>query len=348
MRSRFVVAGLALASIVLVSGCGGSGDNALIDRSSRTFAGAAAAGSVDGVGESARFNNPVNLARDADGNIWVCDFDNDLIRKITPNGTVTTVVNDPAFQRPFGITFAGSRLFVQTDGNDLGERDATTGTIWEIDTATGTPTVIARNLGRPRGLAALPDGRIVMSDIARHIIRILEPDTATVTFLAGLDGVAAYGEGVGSAARFNRPYGMCVLPDETILVADQENNRIRRVDLDGRVTTFAGTGAAGYKDSAPHVSLFNGPQSVKIDSTGRIYVGDNRNFRFRLIRDDKVSTVAGNGVKGFSNNDPLQAQFFGMEGFDLDDTGTVLYIADGTGGEDGQPYHRIRRISLNN
>lgn len=344
MASKFHAISLSVLAILVV-GCGGDGLDAQA-RSASTLAGSGASGRSDGAGPAATFNNPVNVVRDSAGNLWVADFDNDLIRKVDPTGIVTTVVNSPTFQRPFGMAWVGTRLFVQTDANDSGARDATTGTIWEINTTTGVPTVIARNLGRPRGLAGLPDGRIVMSDIARHTIRILDPSNGSVQLLAGSDGTSGMVNANGAAARFSRPYGVCVLGSGSILVADQDNNRIRRVAMNGDVDTFAGSGEVGFLDGETTTSRFNGPQSVRVDGEGRVFVGDNRNFRFRMIADGQVSTVAGNGSQAFADGDRLMASFFGMEGFDISSDGTKLFVADGTGGEDGLPYNRVRVVGL--
>jgi sugar lactone lactonase YvrE len=321
-------------------GIGGGGAN-----QAATVAGGATAGNTDGAGAVALFNNPVNCAFGPDGNIYVCDFDNGRVRKIDGAGTVSTLVNAPNFDRPFGIAFVGNTLYVQTDANDTGARDATTGTVWSVNTLTGTPTVRIRNIGRPRGMLALPDGRLVLSNLTTHTLQILNTTGApTLTTLAGTDGVAGYVDGVGTAARFDRPYGMTFAPNGDILVADQNNNRIRRVTLTGVVSTYAGNGTAAYTNGSLLTSSFNHPQDIKADQFGNLFVADNGNRRFRVISGGNVELLAGNGIAGFADGDLSDCEFFGMEGFCVDADGNLI-VADGTGGED-LPFNRVRKILI--
>jgi sugar lactone lactonase YvrE len=288
----------------------------------------------------------VNVAVDAQSNAYVCDFDNSLIRKITPNGVVSTLTQQANFDRPFGIAFASDgQLYVQTDANDTGGRDGTTGTIWRINLTTGAATLVVKNAGRPRGLAGLPDGRLVLSDIVHHTISLLQPSTGVVTLLAGFPDVAGFVDATGSTARFNRPYGVTVTAAGDILVADTFNNRIRQVTLAGVVTTFAGTGVDGATDGPRLQALFNGPQDVKVAPGGVVYVDDTGNRCIRKIdAAGQVSPLAGNGTAGFRDGALLQAEFFGMEGFAVSRDGSAIYVADGSGGEDDQLFNRVRVI----
>lgn len=311
-----------------------------------TLAGSAGAGAVDGLGRMARFMNPVNVALDAQGAVFVADFDNHLVRKITPAGVVSTIVNQALFQLPFGITVTPSGLvFVQTDDNDSGAHGGNTGTIWRVDLATGMATVVARDLGRPRGLGALPNGRLLLSDVNRHIVSLLDPDTGLVTLLAGTDGTPGFQDGTGAAVRFNRPYGVTVMPNGDILVADQNNHRIRHITLTGVVTTYAGDGTPGLLDGDRLQAQFDSPQALAADAAGNVFVSDNGNHRIRFIgASGGVSTVAGNGVPFFHDGPGPQAEFFGQEGVAVSPDGSRLYVADGTGGLSGEPFNRVRLV----
>jgi len=334
-----------LAALVLVAaGCGG-GTNPVFITPTTLVAGSATAGATNGPIETASFNNPVNVAVAADGTVYVCDFDNSRIRRIR-NGVVDTVVNQANFQRPFGIAIAtDGTLYVQTDANDLGERNGTTGTVWRVDTVGGTATVVARNLGRPRGLAPLSDGRIAMANLTRNVISILNPSGGTETVIAGEDGVAGFTNGTGTAAHFSRPYGLTQISGGDLLVADQTNNCIRRVTLAGVVTTYAGTGTAGATNGALASATFNGPQDVKLSPNGRLYVADTTGHLIRRIYNGEVSTFAGDGVAGYVDGTGTSAEFFGLEGIGPSPDGKFLYVADGTGGED-VPYNRVRKFAL--
>ncbi|MGH8528867.1 MAG: hypothetical protein ACRETN_03350 [Nevskiales bacterium] len=305
---------------------------------------------MDGPHDVARFSNPVNVEVASDGRVYVADFDNDAIRVISTTGVVSTLVR-PAdvlpltFSRPFGLTIAPDGfLYVQTDGNDVGARDATTGTVWRVDLGTGMATVVARNLGRPRGLQALANGMIAMSDLAHHVVTILNPATGVETLLAGANDTPGFVNAAGPAARFSRPYGLALLPDGSLLVADQDNDRLRQVTLAGVVTTFAGTGVAGTQNGPVATASFNAPQDVAIAGADT-YVADHDNFLIRRINAGNVTTQAGNGMQDFADGEGSAASFFGMEGIALNASGSILWIADGNNGN-GDPFNRVRRLNV--
>lgn len=331
-----------------LAGCGGSGDDgtpAFVGKSASVVAGSDVSGAADGPLATASFSNPVNVAAESNGTIYVCDFDNDLVRKIT-NGVVSTLVDQDNFSRPFGITLANDgTLYVQTDANDEGARDATTGTIWRVDKATGVATVVARNLGRPRGILALPDGRIAMAQLVRNTIEILNPTTTGVVSIAGQADVAGFANGTGAAAMFSRPYGMALDGNDALLVADQNNNRIRRVTLAGVVTTFAGEGTAGSTNGALGTATFNGPQDIDRAPNGSFYVADTTGHLIRRISGGQVTTFAGDGLPGFADGTGANASFFGLEGMAISPNGKNLFVADGSGGSD-EPFHRVRFFGL--
>jgi sugar lactone lactonase YvrE len=347
MKARLPLA-CTLLGLGLILACGGgtgTGQDAgagLIT----TFAGGAVAGAVDAAGQSARFNNPVSIVIGPDGNFYVADFDNNRVRRLAADGSTTTVINQADFVRPFGMAFIGNRLFVETDGNDTGGIDGTTGTIWEVDIVANTASVVARNLGRPRGLVGLPNGHLAMSNLTTNVIETMDVDTGVVTPLAG-SGTAGFANGTGAAAMFNRPYGMDLLNSNTLLVADSDNNRIRSINLTtGAVGTYAGSGVAGSQNGFLQQARFNKPQTVQVLNSDNIFVGDNGNFMFRHISLGSVAIFAGTGTAGFMDGALNEAQFYGMEGFDVAANGFNFYVADGDAGQGGQPYHRIRRISF--
>jgi len=349
---RPTMTGVAMCTLLtpVLLGCGGSradgeGSN------TTTLAGTGEAGLVDGPATSARFHNPVNVAVDSMGTIFVADFDNDRVRKIAADGSVSTLVNQSNFSRPFGLAIGpGDLLYVQTDANDTGERNSTTGTVWKVSRTGGVAvaTVIARNLGRPRGLALLSDGDLALSDPAHHVVSRLNVTTGTVSLIAGGLDAPGFTNGTGAAARFNRPYGLTQSADGSLLVADQNNHSIRRITLTGAVSTVSGTGVAGSTDGVASVATFTSPQDVKQTSDGVIYVADTGGHTIRTIRQGAtgsvVATFAGTGVRGFADGPRLTAQFWGLEGIAVGKSDQIV-IADGTGGDDADPpYNRVRMI----
>jgi DNA-binding beta-propeller fold protein YncE len=209
--------------------------------------------------------------------------------------------------------------------------------------------VVVRNVGRPRGLAALDDGRLVLIDHPKHTVSLLDPDAASPVpeLLAGALGQVGYVDDTGNAARFSRPLGVAVIDDE-IYVADRDNHRIRKITLGGVVTTVAGSGAAGSDDGVLAQASFNKPYGLASDGAGNLYVSDFDGYVIRQVDLDTgtVVTIAGDGAQGFKDHaDPLMAQFYGLEGLDVDNQGVYLYVADGNRGEP-DPHHRIRRVRL--
>lgn len=311
-----------------------------------TLAGTDEANWIDGDRDVARFNNPANLTLGPDGNLYVADNDNSSIRIVRPSGQVMTYTRQAGFSHPFGLAFAADgTLYAQTDANDREERSYDTGTLWRIDRQTGRATPLARDLGRPRGLAVLPDGRVVMVDNEHHVVRTYDPATAMVTDLAGVRDAAGFAEGAGAEARFNRPYDVVVVGDR-LLVADQNNQRIRAITFDGRVSTWAGTGEPGSVNGSSVEATFNRPQALAIDGVGNVYVTEIDGFVVRRIAPDgNVTTVAGAGTGGHQDGEPMTAQFFGLEGLDVSADGRTLFIADGNRGG-SEPNHRVRRVVL--
>ena len=308
-----------------------------------TLVGCEQDGNADGERTVARFQNPTNVEIGAGGVVFVADFDNSLLRSIEPDGTTTTLVMRPDFTSPFGLAIAtDGSIYVETDDNDLGTHSIDSGTIWRVDPETGDAVVIARDLGRPRGLAMLPDGRIAMADHMHHVVSILDPTTGIETTLAGTPDVAGHANASGAAARFAQPYDVVLLPDGDLAVSDFDNHRIRRVTLAGVVTDLAGSGTVGNIDGPANVSTFDAPQGLAV-GPGGLYVTDIRRFFIRRITNGVVKTVAGDGTAGWLDADePRGARFYGIEGIATD--ATRLVIADGNGGN-GDVYHRIRTVN---
>lgn len=308
-----------------------------------TLAGCEQSGTDDGDRDAARFSNPTVVELGPDGVVFVADFDNSLVRRLAPDGTTTTLVQRDGFSAPFGLMFDGNRtLWIETDDDDNAVHSEETGTIWKLDLPTNELIVIARNLGRPRGLALLSDGRIAMADHVHNVVSILDPETGITTPLAGLRDTPGFANGQGNTARFAQPYDLIVNPDGDLLVTELDNHRIRKVTLDGTVTDYAGSGAAGNLDGPNAVATFDGPQAIAIASDHSIYVTDIRRSLIRRIKDGVVKTIAGDGTRGWiDSEDPRGARFYGLEGIAVDD-GRII-IGDGNRGDD-MPFHRVRVI----
>jgi DNA-binding beta-propeller fold protein YncE len=309
-----------------------------------TLGGCASAGFEDGPRGGARFDNPSNVAIGPNGLTYVVDAGSGRVRTVDSSGETVTLVRRPDLQHPYGIAVApGGTIYVQTDADDSGTLSPTSGTIWRV-AANGDAQVIVRGVGRPRGLAVLTDGRVAMADPLHHTLSILDPATGTVTPLAGALDQPGYQNDTGDAARFAKPSDLVQLPGGDLAVSDQDNHRIRRVTLAGVVGDLAGTGAAGNLDGPAAVATFDAPHALAIAPSGALYVTDTRRNFIRRIAADTVTTVAGDGGRGWLDSDaPRNAKFSGLEGLDAD--GARLVVADGNRG-DGAAYHHVRVLDL--
>ena len=313
-----------------------------------TLSGATEKGNIDGPRGTARFNNPVNVAYGPDGKLYVADFDNDRIRVVdTTTGDASTLIKQTGFGRPFGLAFGkDGTLWVSTDNNGTGTgHSLMTGSIWRINPGAKSATLVVQNIGRPRGLVALPDGRLAIGDYMHHVVELFNPADQKLTVIAGTWDAKGMVDGAGAAARFSTPYQLVLRPDGKLLVADYDNHRLRIVGMDGTTTTFSG-GGAGFVDGDPTAAKWNHPQGMAMATSGDIYVTDLGNFRVRRIKGTTIETIAGNGSGGYKDGDDrLAAQFYGLEGLSLKPDGTEIYVADGGRGE-GKPFNTVRVINL--
>jgi sugar lactone lactonase YvrE len=181
----------------------------------------------------------------------------------------------------------------------------------------------------PNGAAVvLPDGTVAVADEQHDQIKLVTP-AGVVSVLAGGSKKGAK-DGKGTAAEFNAPRNLTFdVQNRVLYVSDTGNSSIRRVALDGTVTTVAGTGKQGYKDGVGTVAQFKDPHGITVASDGAIYVCDTKNNRIRkVLPDGTVTTFAGTGAKGDKVNDGalLSATFNEPKGIVAD--GATLYVAD--------------------
>ncbi len=205
-----------------------------------TLAGSEAWGTADGTGTAAQFHYPIGIAVAADGMVYVSENGSSKIRKITPEGVVTT--------------FAGNGASGYTDG-------------------TGT----AAQFNYPYALAIAPDGTLYVADTGNNRIRKITQGGVVTTF-AG-DGTAGSADGTGTAAQLNQPQGLTVGPDGNIYVSDSNNSKIRKITPEGVVTTFAGSGISGYADGTASTAQFGGPRGIGVAPDGTVYVVDGIRIR---------------------------------------------------------------------
>lgn len=261
-----------------------------------TFAGSGTQGSINAKGVLASFNQPKGIAVDASGNVYVADSGNNLIRKITADGTVSTLAGaDSSFFAPAGIAVSASgNVYVADAGNGLIRMITPSGTVSALHGPAGG---LFQN---PTGVAVTPAGNIFVANFLDNTIYRIDPsDSATVFAGTGFQGA---NNGPGTAATFYYPTSVTVGPGDTLYVADGVNNLIRKITPAGVVSTLAGNSLAGAADSTGVNASFNGPSGLAVDAAGNIYVADTNNNLIRKITPaGKVTTVAGSGKAGSNN-----------------------------------------------
>jgi len=246
-------------------------------------------GTGNGPGSSASFSNPMGITQDGKGNIYLADSRNNLIRKITSEGIVTT--------------FAGTGAAGSADG--------------KADTA---------SFFFPTGITADDKGNVYVADTHNSLIRKISAD-GFVTTLAG-SRIYNTVPGTDSILRFDHPAGITTDAAGYIYVADTYNNLIRKISPSGKIVTIAGNGSRGSKDSMGVYASFYLPGGIAMDSAGDIYISDTYNNLIRKISPDGlVTTIAGNGTRGSLNGTAKQASFLHPAGLALDPLGNI-YVAD--------------------
>lgn len=255
-------------------------------------------GGDTGPATAAQMNGPMAITSDTAGNIWFADRQNDRVRKIDKFGTITTVA---------GTGTAGY------NGDNIPATDAM--------------------LNSPFGVAVTADGRLYISEKAGNRIRMVSID-GMITTIAGTGVMGYNGDSIAAtAAQLTYPRGLCIGPDGSLYIADQGNNRERKIDaVTGIITTVAGTGVPGFGgDSGPATAaVLNGPYAMAFDGAGNMFITDVDNQRIRKIAGDGIiTTYAGNGT-GTYNGDgiPATAASLNEPMWVATDAAGNVYIAD--------------------
>ncbi|HEY9000684.1 MAG TPA: putative Ig domain-containing protein, partial [Mucilaginibacter sp.] len=250
------------------------------------------AGYTDDTGTQAQFNYPDGIAIDANNNLYVSDYNNNAIRKITPSGIVTTFYSSLSTFGPGGLCFDGSgNLLVAAQ--DLGQ-------VLRISPAGVVSTVAGSTVGYNNGSGSavqfdIPSdvkvdpvtGNIYVADFQNNAIRMITPAGAVSTFAGSLvnGNQPGFADGVGTAAVFNNPTGLAMAPGGVIYVADMFNNNIRRIMPDQTVSLVVGSAAQvpGDADGIGTAAGLNEPDYLYLDGTGTGYITELGGNRVRKI-----------------------------------------------------------------
>ncbi len=288
-------------------------------------------GNLDGTGTDALFDNPRGMVFDSASNLFVADSNNNVIRKVTPYGVVTTFAGTGGLcgstdGSGFEALFHSPEGLAIDEQDNLYVADTCNSTIRKI-TPYGEVTTIAGSAGLkgsingtgasakftcPTGLAVDKSGNLYVADFSDHTIRKITP-ARVVTTLAGKSGTAGSTNGSGAAARFNAPYGIVINEKSaTLYVTDSGNHTIREVSLKGIVSTFAGTaGVPGTSEGMLANARFHNPLGIAFGQGGNLFVTDSGSHLLRRIDyQGVVCNVAGSeDVAGWANGTGSNALF---------------------------------------
>jgi len=278
--NQVVLSGANVTFAMLVSGAGPFtyqwqfNGTSLTNQIITTVAGGGASFGDNGPATKATLNNPQGVAVDTNGNWFIADNDDNVVRKVGADGVITTV--------------AGKYTLNGTFGGDSGQ-------------ATNA------SLNHPNNLVVSPAGTLYIADILNQRIRRVST-SGTISTFAG-NGTAAYsGDGL-SATSSSLNYPACVALDAVgnLFIADLANSRVRKVS-GGILTTAAGKATSGFSGdggSATSASLSH-PQGIAFDAAGNLYIADTGNHRVRKVNiNGVISTVAGNGTTNFTGDGGL-------------------------------------------
>ncbi|WP_423999399.1 IPT/TIG domain-containing protein [Maribacter sp. IgM3_T14_3] len=253
------------------------------------YAGSGIIGFDDGLGTAAQFRSPSGITIDGDDNLYVADTDNYIIRKISPDRTVTTLAGTP-------------RVLGFKDGI---KNEALFSGVYDI------------HIGA--------SGDLFVADHGNHRIRKVTPD-GTVTNFAG-SGLNGSANGMRLNASFGFMQSLVVDSKENVFVVEQNYHRIRKIASSGEVSFFAGSSQAGLKDGNGTNASFTFPLGIAVDRNDNLYVTDSQNNLIRKITPNgDVTTLAGS-TQGFADGQGTEAQFNYPTGIAVDEQGT-LYVVD--------------------
>lgn len=297
---------------------------------------------------------PSGLAVDAAGDLYLCDTNNNRIRRVDAvTGNISTVAgngspgsagdNGPAtsaeLNSPSGLAIDGAGdLYIADTGNNVVRRvDAVSGVITTFAGQPGTAgysgdggPATGALLVSPRGLALMPGGDLVITDSGNNAVRLVSITSNRIQTVAGT-GIAGYnGDGIAATtAELNDPYGVAVRSDGAIAIADLENQRVRLVKTSGVISTALGTGQRNA--GSPTQEQLDGPADVAFDPAGDLFVADAGNDRIRVVlsSDGSIQTITGTTSEQFAGDGgpANQASLYGPYSMVFDEHGNI-WISD--------------------
>ena len=309
-----------------------------------------------GPAAAAQVNNPFGVVRGPDGALWFCEYGGQRIRRIAPDGTISTVAGtgekgytgdgglalQATFNLPHELRFDGAgHLFITDMGNNA---------IRRIDLKSGIITTFAGNrrrgytgdggpaneasLNQPHSLQFGPDGSLYICDIGNNVIRRVDPKTGLISTFAGTGKAGPTPDGAPIAGTpLRSPRSMDFDRTGNLWLTTREGNQVFKFDLKaGVIHLMAGTGETGFTGNGgpAKLSKLSGPKGIAIDSEGNAWLADTESHTIRMIdaRTGNIELMAGTGEKGNGGDgDPLKCALSRPHGIFVDADGAI-YIGD--------------------
>ena len=302
----------------------------------------------------AQLNNPQGVAADSSGNLYVADTLNNVVRKVSPNGTISnfagnggagssgdgSAATSAQLHGPEGLAVdaAGNLYIADTMNAKVRKVSAASGVITTV-AGSGTPgyggdgsAAASAQLNLPIGVAADSSGNVYIADFGNSRVRKVSASGATIGTVAGNGSTGYSGDGGPAGnAQLSGPQGVAVDAAGNLYIADTENNAIREVTPAGLIATVAGNGLAGYSGDGGQATSaqIGSPVGVTVDAVGNIFTLDASNRVRQVYPNGLIATIAGDGSLGYSGDGGLatQAQLNSPSAIALGSNGN-LYVAD--------------------
>lgn len=330
-----------------------------------TFAGTGRAGHSGDGGPAiaAQIDNPFGVIRGPDGAIWFCEYTGQKIRRVAPDGTISTIAGTgkkgysgdggPALQATFNLPHelrfdaAGDLFIVDMTNHAVRKIDMKTRIISTIAgtgqagySGDGGPAAKAQ-LKQPHSIQFGPDGSLYICDIGNHVIRRADMKSGEISTFAGIGraGPTPDGSPIAGTA-LNGPRSLDFDKAGNLWLATREGNQVFKFDLKaGTIQHIAGTGKKGFTGHGgpAKAATLSGPKGISVDAAGNVWLADCESHSIRMIdmRSGKIELIAGAGVKGDGpDGDPLKCQMARPHGVFCDAGGSV-FIGDSEA-------HRVR------
>ena len=308
-----------------------------------------------GPATNANLRTPTTLAFDTAGNSYIADSHNEVVRKVDTNGIITTVAGNgsqgysgdggtataAAMATPVGIAVdALGNYYISDNWNQHIRKVDFNGIITSVaGIGTGFPdgagysgdgsAATNASIAWPCGVALDMTGNLYIADSGNNRIRRVDTN-GIMTTVAGNGTNGFFGDGgIATNASLNNPQGVTVDSSGNLFVADTSNNRVRKVDTNGIITTVSGTGNGGFAGDgalSTNASL-SVPTDVKLDGTGNLFIADSGNHRIRRVDvNGIISTVAGNGNAGYTpDGESATNASFNVNGMAFDGVGNLYF-----------------------